>query len=339
MTTEHRVLPTLGLGVCLLLAAPHAQAGETKPFICVEVSGAVAGVDADGLAAAIRLEARKADAEVAVRVVGERAPCPSRGRLWVRVGPGPDAVIAGAERSTSVPLERLGERERMAELAWAVIDFGVPTLDGGDEPIELFDTDDEVWVPEPAADVSASIGLAPDETASRTSGVELWAEGGYGFQPQATSHRGHVGGEVTASFFGGRLALGLAGGYQAAATLTTSALELSVTSGELLGVARGGVLVGPVLLRLGLQAGWQWCTLEAHASSRVDELGASSGAAVLGGDLEAAWSVSDHFLIGLALRGRGYLGGADYSFAGELVSPAPAGELGVVLRLGVSLWP
>ncbi len=342
---RHLLAGTVALAAVPLVtaAAGPAIAAETKPFICVDVPAAAeaagAFIDAEALADAIRLEARRTHADVAVRVIGPAAPCPTRGRVLVRVTDGLNSLVSGGGRSIEVPLGALGVHERVPELAWAVIDFGVPPEDLA-EAVELVDTDGDVWVPEPpTTDVAASREQPLPDGGPRTVGIELWTEGGYGFQPDGAAHRGSVGGEVSVALLDGRLAFGVAGGYQAAATRNVGDVSVAAGSGELLGVARGGLPLGPVLLRLGLHAGWQWRTIEASSAARFDELHASSGAAVIGGDLEVAWEATEWLRLGAAVRGRGYLGGSEYTFAGALVQPAPAGEVGVVLRVGVSLWP
>ncbi len=332
--------------VALAAVATSAPTAGATTLVCLEIAGDVDGVTSEGLADAVALEARKAS--VAVRVVDASAEplCLGAERVLIRVGP---ATMASIRRpggaSSGLDLADIDPLDRAASVAHLAV--GEPQDDVGegawdDAPLELIDTGEDVVVP-PSADpaptslaASASPPLSAGDGDSALGG-SLTLEGGYGFQPDADAHRIGGSGELTVTFFRERLALGVAAGwYQGTPTLRNE-VDAEESAAEMMVVARGGFWAGPVLLRLGLRAGWQWRWLEATTELRVTPLEATSGAGVFDADLEAAWAATDWLRIGLALRGRVFAGGADHVFAGELVAPAPEGELGAVIRMGVTL--
>ncbi len=292
--------------------------------VCFVVAAPGVGLEADAVRAALVVEGRKRGGvapPVVTALSGDRCP---DGAVAVTLGPGPMATLCSSEAPALVlDLAASPPVDRAPEIARVALDR-VARGQGSPETLleSLIDLDSPVPVPAP-----------PLEWTLR---ALLSVGGGYIYEFGAGVHRGDLEAEAALLLFGGRLSVGLVGTWSPERAVGDELVAVDVSAGEFLGIVRGGFFWGPVLLRLGVGAGWQWRRLSARARSRFSEVFASSGAAALALELDALWPLSERLFVSVALPGRVYFGGVDHSWQGRPLYGAARGSVGVAVRGGVT---
>lgn len=314
--------------LAVLLAPIPTGAAGFAGTVCV-VGEASDGLEAETVRTALLVERRKRASDVTVQLVAEVERCtPARdGAPTVRVilGPGARAAVVDPGRpSVVLELAEAAASERAPEVARAAIDAvpRAPLAEAG----------------RPLVDVSAAVPLPlpPYRPLEQPLAGLVTVAGGYDYGFVPGGHRGWIGAEAALVLFEGRLGVGVAGAWAPGRDVPRDDLEARLTSGELLAVARGGLAVGPVLLRLGVGVGYEWRRLTVRSSLRFEAVEARSGATVLALEPEALLPIADRYVVGLAVPTRVYFGGEDHEWQGETLSRAPRAAIGVTVRGGVA---
>lgn len=309
---EKAVAALCGLAAILLVGVSRAD--EPAP-ICVVRAGTPGGLEAQALADAVALEARKASAAL---TLVESATCGPG--VMATIGPDARLVVrdrGGVERTLA--LGNVAPLDRAREAARTLVTLAL-TPPG---QVPLLDPDTPLVAPreaEPAAE--------PPDVAFVLEAGPAWRN-----TLRAGGDLGAVEGLVGVALLGQRLLVGVEGGWEWPVTSTDGGVEATVSAGEVLGVVRGGAPVGPLVLRGGVAGGVQWRSIEASAPSRRDAAGTTSTAGVVAAEAELTWPIGP-IHVGVLASARLYVGGESYTWLGQTVWQAPDGAAGLALRVG-----
>ncbi len=338
------------LGVAAVLATASLPAVAEPPpppplVVCLsraENGPAVPGLEPEAVRAALVLEGRKRGRPVRVAAPADPAGCPTHAPaepppVLLSLAT-PIACTAGAdpERQLILDLRSSEPIDRAAELARTV--FAWAAGDSSREPFEpLLLPDDDLSRPLPVAEPAPILATAPSPPARATVPLGLLATvgGGYAFEAGPHTHRGVFEGEAALSVFRGVLSIGAGFALAPERSVGRAERPASTRAVEVAGFVRGGLPVGPVLLRLGLGGGYQWRTYEVRPATRFRPVSARFGAAALAIECDVLWSVTRWLVVGLAVPVRVYWGGVDQLWQDEVLYRAPRASLGLTGRVGV----
>lgn len=308
-------------------ATPGAD--PSAPTLCVVRTLAIEGLDAGVLDAALDLEVRKAGLAGLLVEAGSRERClPASGdRLVLLLGDGPSAVVAGpGDAIWPLDLGGLEASDRAQDVARRVV--ALFHRKGGERDAPLVAEGLPRWpAPLPVVRVASPVRR------SRVQGYATVA-GAYRYEAAAGLHAGVTALEGGASFYQERLQAGLALAWQPGRQADRGVFGVRMDAVEVGGRVRGGLALGPALLRAGLGMGVQWRNLRVRVPSRTDELHATTWVPVVSGDVEAAFRLGPIVRIALATTVTGHLAWTDYGYRGRSVYPGPRVVLDVALRLG-----
>lgn len=317
-----------------LVNGPAARADPTLPRIgsepavvlCVVFEQPAMGLESDPFNDALGLEQRKARLPFNRVVVTKPENCPGRSTTTGAVATvaglkihfdGPEGTVPPFDAGSLDPMDRAHEAAR-----WIVLLFAAQ-LRGERGPVDSF------IFAEPDPEPSTLPGI-------RKAGVqaELAVGGLYEFQPGPALHLGTMEISGGVSLLEERLVVGLRLGYQPAVQIQGNQFPVLVQSIPLSLFVKGGWLVEPVLIRLGLGIGLDWRRFALEAPQPVGDQVRSHLAATLAGELEAVVRLPESVRLSLAASVRGFLGGTAYQWEGQTVYESPRYSVGAVLRLG-----
>lgn len=302
----------------LILAGP----GLAAPGVCLVTTLSTPLDVVVEYRAALRIEGRKAQAQLDWQVAEQIAAC-SPGFHVLTIGPGPRAQMARAEGGGHT--YRLSASAPARELAQAVIR-------------DLLSPPGRVAELEPLVDEQAFTAgeqTVSAQTPERPSPWRAQASAAYLYQPGAdrhlmgptlhlrrqVSHRMALGVQAAALFAGGRERSGLSD-------------DLSLI--EVLALAGLSAEPGPVSVGVRLGFGWQRRSVVANSTGqRAADRRSDSQAAVLALDLEGRWPAEQRWWIEGALTPRAYAGGPRHLWLDREVYDAPAYAMGARMGAGV----
>jgi len=304
---------------------------STVPVLCIVRAAAIDGLESATLGPALDLEAMKAGLALAHREAESRDDClpTTDDRLVLLVGEGPAVVVFGPSGTAwPVDLGGLEIPDRAQDVARRVVAlFRRPGRESG---LSLVMEGLPRW-PAPPAPTPTAAWSAPGPR--RVQGYVVLA-GAWRYENAAGLHSGTAGLEAGASLYQERLQAGIGLAWQPARSMRRDPFDVRVDGVELFGRVRGGLALGPALLRAGVGVGAQWRRLRVKVPSRTDVLGATAWVPLAGGEVEAAFRVGSIFRIGLATIVTGCLSWTDYRYRGRDVYPGPRFAVDVALRLG-----
>ena len=325
------------------LAPTPARAGGA---VCVVRQRAVAGLEADALDQALRLEQRKAASHLTLSNADNRDSCPADPATVTVVTSSPRLVrvqLAGGSAQTldvsSVdPIDRaqLVARAALAVLAthrWMLLaTLALAVLAARATSVQPLVTRGEA-LEHPVTELREPVDVPTPQGPRQVFGL-VEAGGSYAFQPADALHVGGVEVAGGIALLDERLVVMLAGDWQPVRTLPNAATSAELTTGAIRMSARGGPRFGPLLLRFGGGVGWEWRSLTFAPPTRFGTEERASGAALLRGEAELVWRATKNLRLAVGVHGQLYLGGDPISWLGQAVYAAPRGAVGSSLRLG-----
>lgn len=323
------LIPLVSILLCRMAVASPFN------FICLVHEPEVPGLETESLRVALEIERRKGRTEAITVNAGSRDECPlpgdSGGWLAVDLGQWPVALLVNRHGDIrAVGLTSVSPKDRAQILARVVL--ATLTAEGRAGRLPLVDPD-ESFEPLEAATVESVDPIREDEPLP---GGYLSVGARYGYQQGPELHLGLLEFEGGLSLFDDRFALGLTGAWQFSRELN-GGIPGSVTAGELLLMARGGLRWDIVLLRLGLGVGAQWRRIIARPPSQLNSLSDTDWSAVLGAEVETKVRIHGPLHASLALTLRWFWKSRGYEWMGTSVYEAPGVTAGLALRLGVVL--
>lgn len=304
-------------------------------FICLVHEPEVPGLETESLRVALEIERRKGRTEAITVNAGSRDECPlpveAGGWLAVDLGQWPVALLVNRRGDIrAVGLTRVSPRDRAQILARVVLATLITESKAGTLP--LVDPEESFEPP-----VSATVeSEESEEDREPIPGGYLSVGARYGYQPGPQLHLGLLEAEGGLSLFDDRFALGVSGTWQFSQELNGD-VPGSVTAGEILLMAKGGLRWEIVLLRLGLGVGAQWRRIVARPVTRLDSLSDTDWSVVLGAELETKVRIHGPLYASLAFTLRWFWKSKGYEWKGVSLYNAPSVTVGTALRLGVTL--
>jgi hypothetical protein len=321
----------VALGIALV---PLAAAGDTPASLCVVRRGSVEGLDEAALRAAIDEERHKWSLVFTRIEAPDETQCP---------GPVPEAAnvvlllsvrieVRGADGVVrDIEIESVAPPDRPREIARLVM----AQFPRAGSPVAP-----QIVEPDPPRIVRAAPPADPAPAApDRMPGWYLLAGGAYAYQSGSGVHAGGPTLEGGLTWFDERLSLGVRVGWMPSRDVPGAAPPASAQSVPVTVTVRGGVALGPVLLRVGAEVGAEWRSVSAQPGSWIDEPSVSGTAAVLGGEVEMLVTVWRAVRLSIALTGRGYAGGDSWAWHGSPVYEAPNWAVGAAFRVGLAFPP
>lgn len=305
--------------------------------ICVSNPDGVDGIDVSGLQLELAIETRKRDrGGTAPTVFGDES-CPDRRRaVWIRVDKaGRYVVEQPGGLVTEGRWEGVEVVDRNATIAGAVAESR-SSQRGSRADLRLIDPDAEVEVPAWILAEQDAVRTDDNPGLGLPARGYVFVDGAYIYDDANGNHLAGIGLEAGAAFFDEQLAAGAAVQWTSGLDVQSGAdVDLGLQLVDLVATLRGGPRLGPVWLRAGTWAGWQWRVFDATSPLRFDTLNQTTGAFVYGGEIEVLWDPVEPLRIAVTGRVKGYAGGTTLNFGGEPVWDAPEFEFGGALRVGV----
>lgn len=353
--TSRRVSALAAALVLSWVTSQGAFAAEPPGRGCVQLAAGVDARDGAGYLAAVRIETRKDDLPWAWVLTSDSA-CRDGGHPVLLVAAGAATLTLPDRSERRYALDDLPPDTRPRTLARLVVDALTHDLGAAapDLPL-LHEALGRAPAPVEVEPVAASPSSATPDTPTTEAAVSApastpltpvmgagptWtirAAGGYRYHFGSRRHIGGPSLETGLTLYDGRLTLTLGGGYSTGDGVSDATVRATLHGGELLAIARAGAGFGAFALRGGLGVGWQRRVLRGMIEDRQVSFSETSDVAVLSLEAELLWRFAEGWHVGLAVDGRGYLGGAAsgvlrQSLDGELPL-AVGGELALGLDL------
>ncbi len=342
-TADQRMRTVAGAATLALALAPPALASE--PVACLD-STVEAETPGDEILAALRIETRKSGLAWQWTLPAEGGTCPADRPVVSFHDPTQAILRIPDAEPIAITLESVPAAERPRSLARTVA-FALSSAASGSSgrPLVLLDDD---------------LGGATTEPTRR---LEPWLRLGGRHLRQTATDRGTTGpaAEVGVDLWGGRAALSAGGSLAWGPGTTVLDLETGpLRETELLLMARGGFVPGPLLVRVGAGAGWYRGTLEADAfvesletllredhygyrafQEQTEELDTDErlvqASATVSAELEVLRRLWGHWDLGLQLGGRYLPAAAAYGVHERRIMDAAPWAWGAGMTLGYRL--
>lgn len=293
-------------------AALAASATAEVPSVCVRRTGPVAGLDAESLELARRIE-RRADPR-AIALVDDGSPC-GPALAVLDLSPESARVSIGGVSEAALSLAEISESDRAAVILHFLRDTFAP----------------EAMVPVIEEELPALTSMATVPSASLTADAATGNSirgyvalgGDWTWESSADLHSGEVHLEGGISLLDDALLVGLRIGFEPPADVDLELVSTTVSSIPLTATVRGGWRLGPIELALGAGIGVEWRSFDVAPTSQSVRRNDTVTSTFVEGELEVSTTLVQWLRVGAFGGIRRWLTWTDVAWDGELAYTTP----------------